>query len=59
MGKTRRVSCIEPSMAFPIPTYIVVKDDIISPEYMVQLRAIPNLTVVTDVTYLSVLGLRV
>lgn len=46
-------------MAFPIPTYIVVKDDIISPEYMVQLRAIPNLTIVTDVTYLSVLGLRV
>ena len=38
---------------------MVIKDDIIASECLAKLKAIPNLTIVKNVEYVPILGLRV
>lgn len=50
---------IDSTIAFPIPTYIILKDDVISPALQEQLSKVPNLSLISAVEYLSVNSLRV
>lgn len=50
---------LDSTIAFPIPTYIILKDDVISPALQEQLSKVPNLSLISAVEYLSVNSLRV
>lgn len=38
---------------FPIPTYVILKDETLSPELKENFMGMPNVTVVTDVDYIQ------
>lgn len=50
---------IDSSISFSLPTYVVLKDDIVSDELREQLSKVKNLTLVTDVSVQTIIGLRV
>lgn len=50
---------IDSSISFSLPTYVVLKDDIVSDELREQLSKVKNLTLVTDVSVQTINDLRV
>ena len=50
---------IDSSISFSLPTYVVLKDDVISDELRDQLSKVKNLTLVTDVSFQTINDLRV
>ena len=38
---------------FPIPTYVILKDETLSPELKEHFAGITNVTIVTDVDYIQ------
>lgn len=50
---------IDSSISFSLPTYVVLKDDVISDELRDQLSKVKNLTLVTDVSFQAINDLRV
>ena len=44
---------LDSSVQFPIPTYIVPKDDVISEELLTQLKSLPNVHVILGVEYIQ------
>ena len=50
---------IDSSISFSLPTYVVLKDDIVSDELREQLSKVKNLTLVTDVSVQTINNLRV
>ena len=50
---------IDSSISFSLPTYVVLKDDVISDELRDQLSKVKNITLVTDVSFQTINDLRV
>lgn len=50
---------IDSSISFSLPTYVVLKDDVVSDELREQLSKVKNLMLVTDVSFQTINGLRV
>ena len=50
---------IDQSTVFPIPTYVVLKDDIVSDSLMSQMSKLPNLTVIQKPSIISFKDLNV
>lgn len=47
------MSLLSIDIDFPIPTYVILKDETLSPELKEHFKGMPNVTVVTDVDYIQ------
>lgn len=51
-------NCIDSTTVFPIPTYVILKDDILTDSLSKELSGIPNLTLIQQPRLLTVQDLN-